>query len=237
MTKAEKFTLPELTEKQKAQMMCYALKVLETQQQMTSKNGKNILHHTLQKKRQHIKMAHYPKGDRIDYNTGAQYFYHCHREDFDREEHGHFHCFMRYKKIPKRIKPTPLPDWDKNIDSPMAHIVAVSMNRYGQPIRLFTVNRWISFETWYDAKYAPEFVKKFKFTIDDEPYWQVLDSWVENMLHLFAPQIAWLNEQRDETIATWQKKYPNSNAYEDHGLEELSEIPINLADQVSWIAG
>lgn len=235
MTALKKFILPALSEKQKAQMLRHALKVLDAQRQMTTENGKNILHHTLRRKRQHVKMEHYPKGDRIDYNTGAQYFYHCHREDLNREEHGHFHCFMRYKKIPKRIKPTPLSDWDKNIDSPMAHIIAISMNRYGQPIRLFTVNRWISFETWYDAKHAPEFVKKFKFMLDDDPHWQVLDSWVEGMLHLFAPQIAWLNERRDETIANWQNKYPACNAYEDHRLEELSEISIDLTKQVQWI--
>lgn len=235
MTALKKFILPALSEKQKAQMLRHALKVLDAQRQMTTENGKNILHHTLRRKRQHVKMEHYPKGDRIDYNTGAQYFYHCHREDLNREEHGHFHCFMRYKKIPKRIKPTPLADWDKNIDSPMAHIIAISMNRYGQPIRLFTVNRWVSFETWYDAEHAPEFVKKFKFTLEDDPHWQVLDSWVEGMLHLFAPQITWLNERRDETIANWQNKYPACNAYEDHRLEELSEISIDLTKQVQWI--
>ncbi|MDE3017327.1 MAG: hypothetical protein KGI29_10505 [Pseudomonadota bacterium] len=237
MAKSKKFHLPDLSGRERAQMLRYAMNVLDAQRLMTTARGKNILHYTLLRKRRHVRMAHYPKGDRIDYHTGAQYFYHCHREDFDREEHGHFHCFLRYKKIPKHIKPTPLPDWDKNIDSPMAHIVAIAMNRYGQPIRLFTVNRWISFETWYDAKHAPEFVKRFKFTLEDSAHWQVLDSWVEGMLHLFAPQIAWINEKRDETIARWQKKHPGSNAYEDHRLEELSEISINLSAQVRWITG
>ncbi len=53
-------------------------------------------------------MNHYPKGDRIDYDTGAQYFYHCHRESEETEEHGHFHCFLRYKHIQNAANLPPL---------------------------------------------------------------------------------------------------------------------------------
>ena len=180
-------------------------------------------------------MNHYPKGDRIDHGTGAQYFYHCHREDFDSMEHGHFHCFLRYKAIPTRIKPTRLPDWDKNIDNPMTHLVAIGMNCYGQPVRLFTVNRWITSEIWYDARHVPGFLKRFKMTLDDNPYWQVLDQWVEGILHLFAPQITWLHQQRDLAIEQLKKENPEQNAYENHAIEELSSIPIDLHSQVQWL--
>jgi hypothetical protein len=235
MTMLSPLKLPTLTPRQRMRMLCFALQVLQAQQQMTTSNGKSILHYTLRRKRQHIKMQHYPTGDRIDYKTGAQYFYHCHRENLGTEEHGHFHCFLRYKSIPTRIKPTPLPDWDKNIDSPMAHIIAIALNRSGQPIRLFTVNRWISAETWYDGRHAPRFVKQFRFRRDADPYWRVLDLWVEGMLHLFAPQIAWLNIERDASVARWQMLHRKGNAYEDHRLEELSSLPIDLAHQITWI--
>lgn len=229
------FSLPVLSKIEQSRMLRYARQILEAQQRMMNAKGKNIIHYTLEKKRKHIRMDHYPHGDRIDYNSGAQYFYHCHRENFDSLEHGHFHCFLRYKGIPKRIKPSPLPDWDKYIDSPMAHIVAIAMNCYGQPIRLFTVNRWISSEIWYDAKHAPEFVKRFKMNIEDKPYWTVLDQWVEGILHLFAPQIAWLHEQRDATIEQVKIDYPSENAYENENVEELSQISIDLQSQVQWI--
>ena len=182
-------------------------------------------------------MNHYPKGDRIDRNTGAQYFYHCHRENKESTEHGHFHCFLRYQHIPKRIKPTPLKDWDRYIDNPMTHIIAISMNRLGQPIRLFTVNRWITSEIWYDFQHAPNFINRFKMTLDDDPYWLILDQWVEGMLHLFAPQIAWLHEMRDATIAHHQHQHPENNSYEDENIEELSAIAIDLQSQIQWILG
>jgi hypothetical protein len=235
MTLQSPFALPTLTTKQRAKMLCHALQALQAQQQMTTCHGRSILHYTLRKARQHIKMQHYPKGDRIDYKTGAQYFYHCRRENPRTEEHGHFHCFMRYKQIPKRLKPTPLPDWDANIDSPMAHIIAIAMNRCGQPIRRFTVNRWISSDIWYDARHVARFAREFRFTRQADPYWHVLDLWVEGMLHLFAPQIAWLNTARDTSIACWQQRHPTTNAYEDHRLEELSSMPIDFNRQIRWI--
>ena len=180
-------------------------------------------------------MDHYPKGDRIDHNTGAQYFYHCHRENLETEEHGHFHCFLRCKHIPKHIKPTPLPDENKNNDNPMTHIVAIAMNRYGQPIRLFSVNQWISYEVWFEAQHTSRFIKQFKMTKQDLLYWQVLDRWVEGMLHLFAPQIQWINNARDIAISHHKTIYPDSNVYQDHRFDLLSEIPINLNNQIQWL--
>lgn len=229
------FYLPSLTKGSKERYLRYAMQVLEAQQQMTTKKGKNILHYTLEKKRRHVQMNHYPKGDRIDHSTGAQYFYHCHREDLESNEHGHFHCFLRYKHIPKQIKPTALSDWDKNIDNPMTHLIAIAMNRFGQPIRLFTVNRWISYEIWYDAKHISRFIKQFKMTLSDNPYWQILDQWVEGMLHLFSPQIAWLYQARDAAIAQHKIIFPTKNAYEDEQVEEWSEISIDLNQQIQWL--
>ena len=229
------FTLPTLTKWQKTKMLEYAQKVLSSQQLMTTAKGKNILNYTLQKKRRHKSMDHYPKGDRIDKTTGAQYFYHCHRENIDLNEHGHFHCFMRYDNIPKRIKPTPLADWKKNLENPMTHLLAIAMDRYGQPIRLFTVNRWITSEIWYDAKDITSFSKKFKFNLNDDPYWQILDQWVEGMINLFAPQISWLNLQRDAIISMHKSQNEENNIYEDQNLEEISEIQINLKSQIEWL--
>lgn len=231
------FTYPEISAWRKKIMLAYASQVLEAQQQMVTNKGKNILHYTLKKKRRHERMSHYPKGDRIDHETGAQYFYHCHRENFESTEHGHFHCFLRYKHIPKHIKPTPLADWDEFIDNPMTHLVAIAMNQFGQPIRLFTVNRWVTSEIWYDARHAPNLLKRFKMTLNDDPYWQVLDKWVEGMLHLFAPQIAWLQHSRDSAIQNHQQINKVDNPYTDYNLEDLSEISIDLKQQIEWIIG
>jgi hypothetical protein len=229
------FTLPELSDWHKKKFLASATQVLETQQQMTTRKGKNILHYTLQKKRRHVGMNHYPNDDRIDRATGAQYFYHCHREDFETTEHGHFHCFLRYKHIPKRIKPTSLEDWDRYIDNPMTHLIAIGMNQTGMPIRLFTVNRWVTSEIWYDAGHAPNFIKRFKMTKEDDPYWMVLDRWVEGILHLFSPQIIWLHQERDKIIQAQKLASPEENVYLNYDLEELSYIDVDLKKQIEWV--
>lgn len=229
------FALPVLTQWQRNKLLGFAEQALSAQQQVVNSTSKGILHYTLQQKRRHTRLKHYPPNDRIDLKTGAQYFYHCHRENKKSREHGHFHCFIRYKQIPKRVKPKPLSDWDKHIHNPMTHLVAIAMDRYSQPIRLFTVNRWITSEIWYDAHHAPYFLKRFKMALQDDPYWQVLDSWVEAMLKLFSPQIIWLQQQRDILMQNHQLKNPDINIYDDESLEEISEINIDLKQQVEWL--
>ena len=216
-------------------MLNHAVQLLNAHAQMMH-GDKNILHFMLRKRRKFIGYTHYPKGDRIDYQSGSQYYYHCHRENTDTDEHGHFHCFTRYKAIPKRIKPKALADWDKYIDSPMTHVIAISMNRYGQPIRLFTVNRWVTEETWYDAKHVNHFTKNFALEVEGDAHWQPLDRWLEAMVHVFAPQIEWLQHQRDHKIASLQKKHPRKNIYDDESVEELSSVSISLEKQIAWLA-
>ncbi|WP_131794614.1 DUF6969 family protein [Fluoribacter gormanii] len=230
------FKLPQLSNWHKNVYLNYAKQILEAQQLMTAKKGKSILHYTLQRKRRFERMSHYPHGDRIDHKTGAQYFYHCHRENYESTEHGHFHCFLRYKHIPKSIKPAPLADWDKYIDNPMTHLIAIGMNQLGQPIRLFTVNRWVTSEIWYNSEYSARLLKHYKMTLSDDPYWQVLDRWVEGILHLFKPQILWLHQERDKKIMHHQANNSSvENPYLDYDLEELSEISIDLKQQIEWV--
>jgi len=231
------FSLPKLSKWHQKIYLGYATQVLESQQLMTTNKGKNILHYTLNRKRRYERMSHYPKGDRIDHNTGSQYFYHCHRENYESTEHGHFHCFLRYKRIPKHIKPAPLDDWDRYIENPMTHLVAIGMNQLGQPIRLFTVNRWVTSEIWYDAKHIANFIKRYNITLLDSPYWTVLDKWIEGIIHLFTPQILWLHQARDKKIQAHKANNPTENAYMDYELEELSAISIDLKNQIEWIIG
>lgn len=225
------FSLPKKTTYQKNIFLKQAEKVLIAQQQMQNLNH-NILNFILKENNTYSQFIHYPKQDRIDHQTGAQYFYHCHREDKNSEEHGHFHCFLRYQAIPKSIKPAKLIDWDKYINNPMTHIIAIAMNTYGQPIRLFTVNRWVSKEIWYEAKEMERIHKRFQMRLNDDN-WKILDTWIEGLIQLFKPQIYWLWQTRDKQIQEL-KSHKTNNIYEDNSLEELSSFNINLTEQIKW---
>jgi hypothetical protein len=230
------FELPTITSTERERLLACAEIMLQAEKQMLSSDGQHILHYTLKNNPKHTKKIHYPRGDRIDKKTGAQYFYHCHRENYAEEEHGHFHCFMRYPNIPKHIKPSALPDWDKHIDNPMTHIIAISISRYGKPIRLFTVNRWVSSEIWYDAEHTPQLLSQFKMTLTDDPYWYVLDQWIEALIQVFSPQITWLQHARDAYVKQKQTTEKSEHAvYHNRAISELSEIPINIEKQVQWL--
>lgn len=237
MTTDGAFVFPVLSDRAKAQMLRQALVVIEAQQRVTGVQGATILRHMLDGGRRHVKMAHYPPGDRIDAETGAQYFYHAHRENLDTEEHGHFHCFLRTQAIPPRIRPSRLPPPRQAAATPMTHIIAIAMNRHSHPIRLFTVNRWVVDDSWYDARHVPALLRRFRFDTAGDSDWNVLDRWVAGMLHLFAPQITWLAAARDRTIEAWQAAHPDRSPYEERQLEELSDIAIDLEHQVALLTG
>jgi hypothetical protein len=234
-TGVDDFKLPTLNAYHKKRFLGFAMQVLEAQQQMITPSGKSILHYVLKRKTKYINLKHYPEGDRIDDISGAQYFYHCHRENKASREHGHFHCFLRYKHIAKAIKPAKLPDWDIYLENPMTHLVAIAMNLRGEPIRLFTVNRWVTSEIWYEACQVEKLLKRFRMQEDGDTYWSVLDRWIEGMLHLFAPQVIWLQQARDRCIDDYRLQNGVDNPLIDQNLEELSTIAIDLKKQVEWL--
>ena len=72
-------------------------------------------------------------------------------------------------------------------------------------------------------------------TLTDDPYWQILDQWIESMIHLFAPQIAWVYTQRDMIVKEHQQTNSEESVYNNKQIEELSSIEIDLTQQIQWI--
>ncbi len=228
------FEWPKLSAEVRTALLGHAEQLLAAEHAMRSPKGQHILHHILQPHIAPEKNQHYPKGDRIDAKTGAQYFYHCHRENHQTEEHGHFHCFIRYPQIPKNIQPKPITDWDKYIHNPMTHLIAIGMNRHGKPIRLFTVNRWVTSEIVYEATHTPQLINQFAFQNNTKTasHWHILDQWVTSMLKLFAPQIEYLQRRRDALLKT----HPET-VYNDKTLNEITTLSIHIEAQIQWLLG
>lgn len=234
----QSFSFPDITDYARNKLVAHVSHVLETQAALNAQGGVlNFLHaYGEQEGEGFCAMKHYPKGDRIDYVNGGQYLYHCHRENLETEEHGHFHCFIRKAGLPKSVKPMNLPDKAKYMDCMMTHLVAIAVNRVGQPIRLFTVNRWVGHDTWFEAEKMQRFIKRFKVRPEKElERWSLMDLWVESIVHAFAPQVAWLQEVRDIEMARLIKEQPDNYIYEDKKVEELSSIEISLEAQVNWL--
>ena len=232
MQQTHRFQLPQLSSWHQKKFLHWANQVLSAQQHIQQQLSSSIVKYTLGDEPIHQAMQHYPKGDRIDKLYGGQYFYHCHRENQDTAEHGHFHCYLRQSGIPKHIPRKTGLKW--RADNSMTHLIAIGMDLFGQPIRLFTVNRWVSDETWFDAKHAPHLIKRFKLSLTNPSPWQIIDCWVQGMVHLFMPQIIWLLQARDHQMAAFQHEQ-GLDCYENKSIEEITSLSIDLPSQIQWI--
>lgn len=204
-------------------------RILRTYKQL-EKAGSNVVGRVLAHQGTFYEHDHYPKGDVYDDETKSQYYYHAHRAESG--EHGHFHTFVRAAAIPGGIEPAP---YDGTADRPLGdeaicHLVAVSMNRPGFPEGLFTVNRWVTAETFYAADDAIAILDRF--AIDHVYPCLAVNWWLTDMLRLFRPQIAALLVERDQVIGAWQRKHPDRDVYEDRELEVTSALPVDVDKQI-----
>ena len=191
---------------------------------------------------------HYPDGEVYDSQSHAQYFYHSHPvSGRSAREHGHFHTFLRAEGMPVGAAPLILPEIAV-ADAPalppqapprkhgkreeVSHLVAIAVDRRGEPIRLFTTNRWVTGETWYRADDVIRMLDRFVIT-EAQPS-ETLNRWVVAILRLFRPQIAALLRMRDETVMAWRRRR-RTHVFEDPGLEITSSLDIEMEAQLAFL--
>ena len=193
---------------------------------------------------------HYPDGEVYDPKSHAQYFFHAHaRNSRQAPERGHFHTFLRADGMPSGVAPLLLPELAV-ADAPalppqaaplkrgerdeVSHLIAIAVNTRGEPIRLFTTNRWVTGETWYRAADVVQMLDRF-VVAEPEPS-MVLNRWIGAMIKLFRPQIAGLLRERDETVMAWRRRR-RTQVFEDSRLEVTSSLEIELDAQLAFIEG
>lgn len=174
---------------------------------------------------------HFPKGDVYDAQSHSQYYYHAHRPESG--EHGHFHTFLRAKGMHESAKPAPYKgDAERPLGKDaLSHIVAVSMNRPGMPIGLFTTNRWVTGETYYGAGDVVGMLDRFE--IEQSYPCLATNRFLTGLMQLFSPQIIALLHMRDETIKNWTAQNPDRDVFEDRELEITSILDIDIDRQIA----
>jgi hypothetical protein len=193
-----------------------------------------------------VPWQHYPAGDIYDPLTHAQYFFHAHplRPDTARE-HGHFHTFLRAEGMPTGVSPLILPETAVAAALPVApqaaplkrgqrdevsHLVAVAVDAGGEPVRLFTTNRWVTGESWYSAEDVIRMLGHFTLAGGDGP--SLVNRWLSAVMALFRPQIASLLRLRDEAVIGWRRRR-RTNVFEDSRLEITSSFDVDLDTQLA----
>ncbi len=184
----------------------------------------------------------YPAGEVYDPATHAQYFLHRHPHAaatmHGRQEHGHFHLFLRGEGVPEGITPLLLPEFAvanaplpqsaplrRGARDEVCHLVAVAVDGQGEPVRLFTTNRWVTGETWYRGEDVSRMLHRFRLGDERPPV--LLNRWLSAVVRLFQPEIAALLRRRDRVIMErrWRSR---GNVLEDPRLEITSSLDINL---------
>jgi hypothetical protein len=218
--------------------------------------GRSILAETLDHGDVFYEWAHYPRGGVLDQASHAQFFYHAHPRNARHatglaEEHGHFHTFLRPGGVPRGVTPLLLPelalppsqDHAGGVDpgahqlpgnmAGTSHLMAISMNAGGLPIRLFTTNRWVTGETWYRAEDVMRMLDRF--VLDQAASAPHLNRWLTALFRLFRPQMLQALQQRDATVMAWRRRRRSkSHVFEDRRLDVTSSIAIDL--DLQWRA-
>ena len=215
-------------------MLAAGEEVIEVQR-VLARTDDNVVSELLRGHETFYEWDHYPKGDVYDRQSHSQYFYHAHPGGFRDTEHGHFHTFVRAKGLPRGMKPMRRKKRDKwpMGDDALAHVVAISMGSKGEPLRLFTTNRWVTGETWYCADDVAKVIGRF--VIDHaRPSWPT-NRWVVAMVRLFWPQVILLLKARDQVIENWAVQNPSKDTLEDRRLEIVSQAEVDIEAQIAAV--
>ncbi len=164
--------------------------------------------------------AHYPPDDAVSPATRSRYFYHCHPpEDRDADEHGHFHLFLPLSLFDESdCKSAPPDDGEKRAQ--VVHLIAISIDRQGLPLRLFTTNRWVADEWLFSADSIARHIDQFDLEgADGDP---LVNGWLTACVALSRAAILALLDKRDAVLMA--KNWPG----EDRSLEVVSSAELDL---------
>ena len=173
---------------------------------------------------------HYPPEDCVDPVSGCRWFYHAHPEgERDGNEHGHFHLFFdRANFRSKRSTPLAAPPGGRSSGADVVHLIAIAIDLNGLPVRLFTVNRWVTDE-WLHP--APALLSHLpRFDLGRAGGDTLVNTWLSAMVAFYRPQIETALQLRDARISSWAK---SPGRFEDRNEEVLSLIPIDINEAVA----
>jgi hypothetical protein len=195
------------------ELMAAAGQEMAAAERALARQGFNVVGRLLRDEGPFYAWDHYPTGDVFDSRHGAQYFYHAHGAAERAEgEHGHFHSFVRPAATGK-----------------LHHLVAVSVDHASRPIRLFTVNSWVTEDCWVAAPAAIGLLDHFILDGARPSRW--VNRWLAALLRLFRPEIEHLLHRRDAVLAAWQARHQGHDPFTARELEILSEMQVSAAAQ------
>ena len=157
----------------------------------------------------------------IQFNDlGWRAYYHCHPASRAGQhrfqgEHGHFHIFVRTKEKPDSEQ------W--------SHLVALAMDNMGQPLGWFTVNHWVTGETWETASVLSSYLDSVPF----EGTENLLERWLLSLLALSSDSVNYVLNERDRVLEIKEEQAGEKDIKQDKNIYLLSETPLNLKELIN----
>ncbi len=173
---------------------------------------------------------HYPIHDVKDPKNFTQYYFHAHKStDPDRvKEHGHFHIFFMTDIIDNKNQYIVASDKylaSEGSKDKLTHLIAISVDQFGRPLALFTVNYWVTNGLWYPAEVLIPLLDKFVIQTDHQAL-ETTNKWITAMIALFKPQIIELLYKRDTIIDAEKDSADDKTVYFDKNLEITSVLDL-----------
>ena len=182
-----------------------------------AERGSNLARAAMAGAAQCVELAHYPQHDVVDRQNGSRFFYHAHgARRRPAQEHGHFHVFCHGRKSDDYF-----------------HLIGISLNAQGLPIRLFTTNRWVTGERWRSADEVAAALAGFQLQVRGRM--APVARWICALLRLYAPQIVQLLQRRDAAMQRRALALPWDVLCEDRRLDVVSQQRIDLAEKIQQL--
>jgi hypothetical protein len=163
-----------------------------------------------------IEWQHYPRNDLSDSVSGYEFYYHAHSaRETPPDEHGHFHLFKR----------------DLLNQSSFIHLIGISLNQMGLPVRIFTTNQWVTGEQFQWADQVMEGVHHFH--LETKGRMAPISRWLVAFMRLFANEIEQLVLARDLRLASLSEVMDLEKVLELRDHHILTQCNINLMERLS----
>ncbi|MDE2128659.1 MAG: hypothetical protein KGJ74_03215 [Betaproteobacteria bacterium] len=194
-----------------------------------ARRGAGMLADVLGRHAQFEEWAHYPAGDAVDRASGYSFYYHAHEaRQRMRGEHGHFHVFGPAPTTGRHRTPA------AGAAPRYLHIVGISVDDRGFPLRLFTTNQWVTDERWLPAAVVIATLHKLDLRHARPAR---LARWVEATTRLFSVQIAALLHRRDARVEDKARHIARERLLADRRTHILSQCRVDLASQFQFLEG
>lgn len=182
--------------------------------------GSNLAIAALAGAKQFELLQHYPANDVFDPVHNTRFFYHGHNSSScPEEEHGHFHLFAYFPESPV-----------VDTAASFSHLVGLSLDDRGQPLRWFTTNRWVTSEKWRSADELIAVLPRLKWGARGRL--APVGNWLNAMMMLFQEQIIELLKQRDAVLRDRILELGFDVVLEDHKLDVISECNALIPQRV-----